>query len=90
MRNPFEAPLGDTDHVDRGHALRDLAAGVTAQQLILAPHHILAVASFQAADGEVSARDRLEMIDERVVHGGAPRNSQFYQQTSSAYLQLTR
>src|SRR5206468_3733258 len=46
------------------------------EALVLRLHHVLAVASFEPANAEMPARHVLEMLDEGIVHSGAPERAE--------------
>src|SRR6266508_310813 len=46
-------------------------SAVLSEALIFSPNEVLAVDSFEPADGEMTSRHLLKMLDKRVVHGSA-------------------
>jgi hypothetical protein len=46
-------------------------SAVLREALIRFSHGLLAIGAFEAANGKVTSRHFLEMLDERVVHGSA-------------------
>src|SRR5262249_40317545 len=56
--------IGSTTYASR-------LSAVLREALIRFPHRLLAIRALEAANGKVTSRHFLAMLDERVVHGGA-------------------